>query len=603
MHGVSVVVHRWGRGIQLEIDLDATALRQRPDERYDLLQQWHQMPLFRLDAPCSGECEHVEREIVDPVEVPAENRPSLPGKFHISAVDGEFDGTGTPTKTLQDVLDGVTDRGHRLADRGQPLLLQLSDGTTDIALGIDQTESGSSTLHLVSRLQSDAVGNQDVIDERAVGGVKIAYMPHPFIGGQLSVPTADRCVGGRQRLAGSSDQLWLALRQRKHSSLIGPLDDLQQQHAHMVRGEDPLRRIPTIAFPDYHLCMARRAPYSPPKFTADMRSVILRGKDAFLMQMYTQRLVETLESVHGTVERFDFDGDSVEPATVLDELRSYGLLQEHKIVVVNQADRFLSNSPGAKGPSRTRKLLETYVEAPVESATLLLRAETWKAGKLDKLVQANGLMHKIDLDESTDTPFAMAWCKGRVRKAHGADIEESAAALLIRRIGLDFARLDTELGKLAALVGQDGSIERQHVIDMTGISREEQAWAIQDAVLSGQVDRAVRTLRELEEISRQPVELIMWSLIDLLRKLHAASAMLRAGFSTGDVARQQRLFGAGRDRILGLARSADPAHWSAMLRDPLRRQHAIRSGYGRSERTLEGITIRIADTLNMRSTR
>ena len=106
-------------------------------------------------------------------------------------------------------------------------------------------------------------------------------------------------------------------------------------------------------------------------------------------------------------------------------------------------------------------------------------------------------------------------------------------------------------------------------------------------MLSGQVDRAVRTLRELEEISRQPVELIMWSLIDLLRKLHAASAMLRAGFSTGDVARQQRLFGAGRDGDLGLARSADPAHWSAMLRDTLRRQHAIRSGYGRSEHFLK----------------
>ena len=146
-------------------------------------------------------------------------------------------------------------------------------------------------------------------------------------------------------------------------------------------------------------------------------------------------------------------------------------------------------------------------------------------------------------------------------------------------------------------------VKNEHVIDMTGISREEQAWAIQDAVLSGQVDRAVRTLRELEDVSRQPLELIMWSLIDLLRKLHATSAMLRAGFSTGDVARQQRLFGAGRDRILSLARSADPAHWSGMLRDTLRRQHAIRSGYGRNERTLEGITIRIADTFNKCSAR
>ncbi|MDG2292197.1 MAG: hypothetical protein P8L37_06025 [Phycisphaerales bacterium] len=334
-----------------------------------------------------------------------------------------------------------------------------------------------------------------------------------------------------------------------------------------------------------------------------MRTVVLRGKDAFLMRMYTQRLTETIEASCGTVERFEYDGDAVEPATVLDELRSYGLLQEHKLVIVNQADRFLSSSAGAKGPSRARKLLEAYVTAPVESATLLLRAETWKAGKLDKLVSAHGLMHKIDLDESTDMPFAMAWCTGRTRKAHDATIDEDAAALLLKRIGLDFARLDAELGKLAAMVGADGVIQRQQVIDMTGISREEQAWAIQDAVLSGRVDRAVQTLRELQEVSRQPRELVLWSLIDLLRKLHAASAMLRAGSSTNDVARQQRLFGAGRDRILALARAGEPTAWSSMLRDTLRRQHSIRTGYGRSERTLEGITIRIADRLKKLSAR
>lgn len=334
-----------------------------------------------------------------------------------------------------------------------------------------------------------------------------------------------------------------------------------------------------------------------------MRTVILRGKDAFLMRVYTQRLIETLEASCGTVELFEFEGDTVEPATVLDELRSYGLLQEHKVVIVNQADRFLSSSSGAKGPSRARKLLESYVAAPVESATLLLRAETWKAGKLDKLVAEHGLMHKIDLDESTDMPFAMAWCTGRTRKAHDAIIDDEAASLLLKRIGMDFARLDAELGKLAAMVGTQGTINRQHVIEMTGISREEQAWAIQDAVLSGRVDHAVQTLRELQEVSRQPRELVLWSLVDLLRKLHAASAMLRSGCSTNDIARQQRLFGAGRDRILALARAGEPATWSTLLRDTLRRQHSIRTGYGRSERTLEGITIRIADRLKKLSTR
>ena len=328
-----------------------------------------------------------------------------------------------------------------------------------------------------------------------------------------------------------------------------------------------------------------------------MRVVVLRGKDAFLVQEYTRRFIATIEEAHGTVERFEFDGDTVQPAEVLDELRSYGLLQEHKIVIVDHADRFLA-SQGSSGGTATRRLLERYLEAPVESATLLLRAEAWKAGKIDKRIAEIGLMHKIDLDERTDLPFAMKWCAGRTKKAHVASIEDDAAALLLKRIGLDFARLDSELAKLAALVGENGVITRQHVIEMTGISREEQAWAIQDAVLSGKAERAIRTLRELHEVSRQPAELILWSLVDLLRKPHATSAMLRAGHDSGDIVRKQRLFGSSRDRLLQVARAGEPAKWSSLLRETLRRQHGIRSGYGRNERTLEGITVRIADTLN-----
>lgn len=404
---------------------------------------------------------------------------------------------------------------------------------------------------------------------------------------------ADGRIRRGQCLRRTADELGLIHREREDTTAIRALDDLQHQHARNSTGfgsdGSPWRR--------YHGWMARRSPYAPPRFDASMRVVVLRGKDAFLVQEYTRRFIATIEEAHGVVERFEFDGDSVQPADVLDELRSYGLLQDHKVVIVDHADQFLA-AKGSTGGTGTRRLLERYLESPVESATLLLRAETWKAGKIDKRIAEIGLMHKIDLDDRTDLPFAMKWCNGRTKKAHGASIEDDAAALLLKRIGLDFARLDSELAKLAALVGEDGVISRQHVIEMTGISREEQAWAIQDAVLSGKSERAIRTLRELHEVSRQPAELILWSLVDLLRKLHGTSALIRAGHESGDIVRRQRLFGSSRDRVLQLARAGEPARWSSMLRETLRRQHGIRSGYGRNERTLEGITVRIADTLN-----
>lgn len=344
--------------------------------------------------------------------------------------------------------------------------------------------------------------------------------------------------------------------------------------------------------------MAARSPYTPPKFDPAHRIVALRGKDAFLMREYTRRLSAMLEDSYGEIEWFTFEGSSTSAADVLDELRSFGLLQQHKLVIVEQAEAFLASAAGAKGPSRTRRLLEEYAQNPVPDATLLLKAETWKAGKLDKLIASTGLMHKVDLDEATDLPFATKWCVGRTAKAHEATIEETAVTLLLKRIGLDFGRLDSELGKLASLVGTGGTISRQHVIEMTGISREEQAWAIQEAVLSGRSETALATLRELQDVSRQPTELILWSLIDLLRKLHATAAMQAQGVPVSDICRKQRLFGSSRTPVLRLAGQIETAAFASLLRSVLREVHGIRSGYGQSGRTLERMTIRIADTLN-----
>ena len=179
------------------------------------------------------------------------------------------------------------------------------------------------------------------------------------------------------------------------------------------------------------ISMPARTAYKPPKFDPAHRIVVLRGKDSYLVRDYTKRLSALLEETHGEIEWFTFDGATASAADVLDELRSFGLLQQHKLVSVDQADAFLSSGAGAKGPSRTRRLLEEYVQPPVENATLLLKSETLNAGKLDKLIAADGLMHKIELNESTDMPFAVRWCVARTAKAHGATIEETAVPLLI----------------------------------------------------------------------------------------------------------------------------------------------------------------------------
>ncbi len=333
-------------------------------------------------------------------------------------------------------------------------------------------------------------------------------------------------------------------------------------------------------------CMARQ-----PKFDASMRFVVLHGKDSFLLQRYAADLEVVLAAEHGEIDRIVFDGNETDLATVLDEVRTFDLLAQHKLVIVDAADVFLASKDGAVTP---RKGMERYAEAPVDSATLLLRAETWRPGNLDKIVKKVGLVHKIQPLNEIDT---VRWCVGRAGKEHGCELDASAADLLVRRIGLGLTRLDSELGKLAANAAPRTMITHDDVVEMVGLSREEQAWEIQSVMLGENPGAAMSKLGELLDVSRQPRELMVWAIVDLARRLHAAAAMLAGGSSPGEIRKALRLFGSGGDRALDVARRGRPEQYASLFSEAVAMDGRMRSGLIDPRRGLELLLLRVCHGL------
>ena len=87
-----------------------------------------------------------------------------------------------------------------------------------------------------------------------------------------------------------------------------------------------------------------------------MRIVVLTGKDSFMRVERSRQLQEALEAQFGSVDRFELDGASCSLSAVLDELRSYGLLSQHKLVVVDNAEAFM-------GAEDRRRAAEAAVQA------------------------------------------------------------------------------------------------------------------------------------------------------------------------------------------------------------------------------------------------
>ena len=184
----------------------------------------------------------------------------------------------------------------------------------------------------------------------------------------------------------------------------------------------------------------------------------------------------------------------------------------------------------------------------------------------------------------------------RINGRHGAEIDRAAVRLLVERVGTSLARLDTELAKLGAFSGS-GSIGLDEVRELVGRSREEQAWALQTAIMSGSAAEACTKLRELLEISRIDETLVSWAITDMLRRIHTASQLIRQGVGEQSFRQSLRLAWPPGDRMLEVARRAEPRRIAQLFNEAVATVHRTRSSFGDRERNLEVLTVRVTDTI------
>ena len=321
---------------------------------------------------------------------------------------------------------------------------------------------------------------------------------------------------------------------------------------------------------------------------ASMRIVVLTGKDSYLRVERARQLQEALEAAFGAVDRFEFDGASAQLSAVLDELRSYGLMAQHKLVIVDNAELFM-------GAEDRRRALERYAESPQQESTLLMRAGSrWNPGKFDKLVEAAG--GAVLKCEAPPDDEALRWSVVRAQKAHGATLDQAAATLLVEKIGPDLARLDTEIAKLAAAAGEGKPIGRSLVAEFVGLSREEQAWEIQSALLQRGPRAAMEKMHELLGVSGVPEQLVGWSITDILRKVHEAARLQAAGMNDFAAGKQLKLWGEGQALVMQAARRLGPRRAARLLDAAVRVDARTKSGWSsNTRRTLEGLVATIGE--------
>jgi DNA polymerase-3 subunit delta len=174
------------------------------------------------------------------------------------------------------------------------------------------------------------------------------------------------------------------------------------------------------------------------------------------------------------------NGPEAKLADVLDEVRTLSLLGGRRIVVVDDADSFITAN---------REILERYCTNPSPDGTLMLLCQTMpKSTRLYKIIAKQG---SVIACEPPKGRAVFGWIVTRAQQNYQCRMSSQAAQRLREHIGDDVGRLDSEIAKLSAYVGDRNTIAPADIAALTGLHREEKVFAVTDAISSGDVATAL----------------------------------------------------------------------------------------------------------------
>jgi DNA polymerase III delta subunit len=251
----------------------------------------------------------------------------------------------------------------------------------------------------------------------------------------------------------------------------------------------------------------------------------LVGADAF---MQLQFLAGIVRQAGAGAQRIDVDGERAELAAVLDEVRCFAMFGSGKVVVVQNAEAFVT---------RYREQLEEYVLKPSDSATLVLRLASLPANqRIYKAIAKTGVIEKCDPPKDLGK-----WIIDRGRTVHQLAVAPDAARLLADYVGDDLARLDNELAKLALSVN-DAKVRAQDIAAGVAFQREQQMSEMVNAVAAGKPAEAVQRWRRLLQMdSSTEFRAVTWLAI-WLTNVRKALAMKRQGMNSFSITSALRIW-------------------------------------------------------------
>jgi DNA polymerase-3 subunit delta len=313
---------------------------------------------------------------------------------------------------------------------------------------------------------------------------------------------------------------------------------------------------------------------------------VIAGKEESLVNAEYREILESaiggLEPSQRVMALFDADAASVSASEVLDELRTVPFLTDKRVVVIKGADDFVSQN---------RQVLEKYFDNPSPTGVLILTVSSWPPQtKLAKRLPAVGKLISVTQPKPWQLPQRL--CQ-YANDAHGKKLSDDAAAILIELTGDDLGRLYSEVDKLATFVDNEKVITASHVELLIGHNRLFNAFAVIDAIMDGNIAKAVERLRRMFAEDKDSEYRVVGAFAFHFRKMFNAKVLLEKGLRYDEIAKRIQLR-SNRDSFFAHVRKVSLKQIGGYLQKLAEIDHAIKTGRTKAQVAIEQLVLGLA---------
>ena len=209
-----------------------------------------------------------------------------------------------------------------------------------------------------------------------------------------------------------------------------------------------------------------------------------------------------------------FYGKDANWSDIVNACMRYPMFAEKQVVLLKEAQHM-----------RDLEKLEQYVSNPLSSTIFVVshKEKTLHKGKaLYKAIKKNG---EIFTSEKIRDYKLVDWVNSYMQSKQ-LTMNAKATVLLTEHLGNDLSRIVNEIEKVAVNLGQRKSITEDDIEKYIGVSKEYNAFELQDAIAKKDLIKAIRIINYFEGNPKAgPIQAVLPAIYNYFSKLYAIFGM------------------------------------------------------------------------------